>query len=498
MPIRGSYNPQTDMIVLDTASNLFGGVRSVTFHEQAHYYLTNYTNHGAVYSLLRKADVDPNRSKAISQTLLGKLHTHCYLPQEGIAHFIQYLCTRGDDGISMRDFERPLPHEPKVAFSYLHFAEKLPKDVTDKITEKLSGLAMNTDLHQRVINENLLGSESDLNTYLSIPANSPNERFKKLCVAFEKDPLLIDKSDEAICRAAGITLHPMITNAEKAALINKTNEIVGIASNATEADITSYASTEEALLPSFEGMSFRDAAIDRAHVNHDPDAFLGQTSYFRTVFIFNNPETKVHDDLIGYYAFLKKNIRLNGRLRKSQIGKLLSPLTTRVVDTHTFNYEDVSVKDERVFIQPNIVWYKSFQDFRIMLDSAKKHGFIMEASYVAFTESHEGCYYLFRIKGQPSILHVLATYNFFIDKIDESGCNIERIDLFQLVQGNEVHLNNFLHDMLGIPYPFDFVEMARDAEAYLKKAKKRIDDGIGRNETCICGSQRKWKKCHES
>jgi uncharacterized protein YchJ len=40
------------------------------------------------------------------------------------------------------------------------------------------------------------------------------------------------------------------------------------------------------------------------------------------------------------------------------------------------------------------------------------------------------------------------------------------------------------------------IEMAKDAVKHLDVAKQVRDHGMGRNEKCICGSTKKWKRCH--
>lgn len=500
MSIRGIYHPQTDMIVIDTASHLFGNPVPVMFHEQTHYYLSNYTNFGAVYSLLSKALADPQKAGVANpplEPIIKSLHEKNYLPQEGIAHLIQYLRLRDESGITIKDFEAPLPNKPKIAFNYLHFATKVNKELADIITGKISSLSMNTGLHQAVLASDILNSQN-LDLYLSESSNNPDARFVKLCSALEKDPSLAERDDQTICATAGIEYFPLITNAEKAALINKINAVVGVMSNVQESDINGLKTTEDALLPSYEEMSFRDANIvARSENNHDPDAWVADLTFFRTIFMFDNPETVVHQGLVGYYAFLQNSRTINGRLRIQGIDKFVgNPLMTKVVDTSTYDYERISVKETRLFTRPNIIWYKSFTDFKVFLEAAEKHSLDLEANYSAFTESHGCCFFIFRIKQHQDVLHILASHPFFMARIDSGPYKIEKINFFELIKGHEVHINNFLHDVIGIPWQFDIVEMAKDAKAFLAHAQQKFKNGIGRNEKCLCGSQRKYKKCH--
>lgn len=501
MPIRGIYHPQTDMIVIDTASHLFGNPTPVMFHEQAHYYLSNYTNFGAVCSLLSKVLADPQKA-AVANPPLGPivdlLHRKNYLAQEGIAHLIQYLRLQDEGGITLKDFEEPLLNQPKIAFNYLHFATKVDKELADKITGKISSLSMNTGLHQAVLASDILSS-ADLDSYLADSSNNPDARYKKLCSKFEKDAGLAEKDDQTICDAAGIKFFPLITNAEKAALINKINALVGVTTNVKEGDIHSLETTEDALLPSYEEMSFRDAnMVARSEKNHDPDAWIADIPFFRTIFIFNNPETVVGQGLAGYYAFLQNGRTINGRLRIQSIEKVVdNSLLTKVVDTSTYDYERISVRKERLFTRPNIIWYKNFSDFKVFLEAAEKHSLDLEANYAAFTESHGCCFFIFRIKQHPGILHILASHPFFMARLDNGPYKIEKVDFFELVKDHKVHIDNFLHDIIGIPWQFDIVEMVKDPEAFLAHAQQKINDGMGRNEKCLCGSRRKYKKVQD-
>jgi len=120
------------------------------------------------------------------------------------------------------------------------------------------------------------------------------------------------------------------------------------------------------------------------------------------------------------------------------------------------------------------------------------------AHYMAFTSWHSFWFYIFKLSDDKSSpLHILTAFPFVSKKLEDKKLSINKgINFAEFIDGYEIHLNNFFHDILGIPYQFDIIEMIRDAEAYLISAKERLDRGLERNEKCICGSGRKYKYCH--
>ena len=93
-------------------------------------------------------------------------------------------------------------------------------------------------------------------------------------------------------------------------------------------------------------------------------------------------------------------------------------------------------------------------------------------------------------------MHILAGHPFVEGKLLDAKFKQETVDFFEIIKGKEQHINNLFHDMLGIPYLLDVVAMARSAEEHLKFAQNVKDNGMERNDKCICGSNKKYKKCH--
>jgi len=98
------------------------------------------------------------------------------------------------------------------------------------------------------------------------------------------------------------------------------------------------------------------------------------------------------------------------------------------------------------------------------------------------------------VEGSPELLHILPTFKFAAGKIQELGAG--QMAFAEMVRGKESHVNNFMHDLMGVPYQLDVVAMTQDATIFLENAKRRIDAGLERNEKCLCGSDKKWKHCH--
>mgnify|MGYP001585013347 CR=1 FL=1 len=79
-------------------------------------------------------------------------------------------------------------------------------------------------------------------------------------------------------------------------------------------------------------------------------------------------------------------------------------------------------------------------------------------------------FYFFLFKDFPGILHVLPCFPFVKNKITRA--EFEPIDFQELAKGREAHINNFMHDMMGLPYQFDVVAMSQDPKAFLEIAKR--------------------------
>jgi len=139
MVIRGQYNLKSQNISIDVPSHLFEEDRPVVFHEQAHYYLSNYTNEGAVSSILHEVSKPPINliiEKQSIQNALKLLHDDMYDAQEGLAHLIQAITIFDDKGgfDAVKDWEDRLPIEPKTVFSATRYCVKLTREQQDKFT----------------------------------------------------------------------------------------------------------------------------------------------------------------------------------------------------------------------------------------------------------------------------------------------------------------------------------------------------------------------------
>ena len=116
---------------------------------------------------------------------------------------------------------------------------------------------------------------------------------------------------------------------------------------------------------------------------------------------------------------------------------------------------------------------------------------------IAFTDPHHFWFYVFRISGQ-NYLHVLVGYPYLAPKFSENKKLVRTEGLFRLIGGKEIQLNNFLHDLIGVPFLLSLTDMIKDAVAHLARAEAFNKNGLGRNDPCICGSKRKYKRCHQA
>lgn len=505
MTIRGKYEPKSQTIAIDLASHLFEDPAPTTFHEVTHFYLAKYTNHGSVYSILNGILRNPHDLTTNHGVLLETgqiLHNSSYLAHEGFAHFMQARKLLEDGGMqAVKDLEDRIPNEAKAALSYLRFSLKESREFCDDLIGKLSRLSMNNNLPGDVLAEQALVFDHDrLNAYMTEKSNSPDERFKALTQAVEKDHTVLNLKDEDICERAGVAYHKPLSNLERANLINFFTALTNHPKDMTENDIKVLSGPEEVFMPAFESMSIRDANIETdAIVSYVDDYYLPESKNFRTIFVFNGPENPVPAGKFGFYAFGGSRTIVNGRFIIENTQQLFAnDRLTKVIDTHSFDYERNAIKPERAFVGANIVWYKNYLDFKVFMEMLKKFKLKIQGNYVAFTETHKYWFYIFKIDHDQNTLHVLASFSFVSGKLEaeKSSYKIEKIDFFNLVAGNEIHINNFFHDILGIPYQIDMIEMARDDEKFLNSIKEGLRVGFGRNDPCICGSGRKYKRCH--
>jgi len=76
-------------------------------------------------------------------------------------------------------------------------------------------------------------------------------------------------------------------------------------------------------------------------------------------------------------------------------------------------------------------------------------------------------------------LHVAPARSFFEKKVRDSGIELKITNFFEIIKGKEHHINNFFHDILGIPYLLNIDQFAKDPEGYLVGATKVKDHGMG-------------------
>lgn len=503
--IRGKYEPGTQSISLDVGSHLFDDDAPVVFHEITHYWLSKFTNFGSVYSIFSEISlrpdlltVDPSSVKAV----ILALHKEGYMPQEGLAHFIQVAKIFSKDGMSgVKNLEDRLPNEPKSALSHLRFAVSWEEgELLNKLTEKVATLSLNTGIHEEVVSnlDHILFNEAKLTEYLANDSNSPNKRFEKLCLAVEKEPKILMLDDEEMCERAKIRHWPSMSNNQKAELNNVLTALTKSPTHLTKEDIITLEGND-VFTPAIEAIIIRDANIEtNAIVNLSESEMLSEIPLMRTIFVYNNPESPCPPDKFPFYSFSRRRMIINGRLLIGQpTARIFTDRSiTKVLDTASYDYEKNALKSKRAFINPDIIWYKNFNDLKVFLEMLENSNITAEWVFVAFTDPHPFRFYFFRISGQP-YLHVLAGYPYLAPKFEANKKLIHKEDgLWELIKGNEVGLNNFLHDIIGIPFLLSFVDMMKDAEKHLERVKGFNSNGLGRNELCICGSKRKFKRCH--
>jgi len=501
MPIRGQYHTQLQNISVDLPSHLFSDDKDVVFHEVTHYYLSAYTNEGAVYSILSENCLPPKKfivDMAKINTACKILHEDMYLPQEGFAHLMQAMQIYDEGGDqAIKNWEDSLPHKPKSAFNYVKFAITLPQSQKEYFSTKLSDISLNTNIHLKVIeNPNFL-TTNDLTNFLLGANLSANERFKKVCYAIERDLTLLELTGQEICTKIGLPYYPTISNKDKALLINAITSLTDHPTSVQESDIKSLSDPNEIFLPALESMIIADLSLVRdAIVGVRESDIRDESRYFRTLFIYNNPQSPQKENHFGFYSFSRMHYIINGSLEINELSKKIidQEELTKVVDTASFDFTKCEIKPERNFIKPNIIWHKNYHDLIPLIEMAEKMNLTIEECNFAITDGHPYRFFILRISG-GKILHITAGYSFIENRLSSAKFKRTNLDFFEIIKGSEKHINNFFHDMIGMPYLFDLVEMFNDAEKHLNKAAE-FKKNVSRNDICICGSGKKYKNCH--
>jgi hypothetical protein len=232
-------------------------------------------------------------------------------------------------------------------------------------------------------------------------------------------------------------------------------------------------------------------------VNISEPEMLSEIHFMRTIYVYNNPESPCQPDKFPFYSFGRRRKIINSKLPiDSSTSRIFTDShITKISDTASYDYEKNAIRPERSFVNPDIIWYKNYNDFKIFLEMLETLNITAEWVFMAFTDPHPFRFYFFRIPGQPYI-HVLINYPYLAPKFSANKNLVHADDLFKLIIGKEVQLNNFFHDMIGVPFLLSLIDMMKDAEGHLEKAKGFNKHGLGRNESCICGSNRKFKRCH--
>ena len=349
-------------ISIDFGSHVFEDASGVTFHEQTHYFLSSYTNYGAVHNLLSEITARKDKLIVNVDTInksIKQLFDASYFVQEGFAHLMQakgIFDESGDDGV--KDWISLLPNAPKIAITDLLFTLKFDQQTFNAFTEKIGPLAMQTDLHlQAIADPTFILDQDRLSQHLSDETRNPNRRLAKLRVAVEKDNSILSLDLEKISEKVGLPFTPYISNGEKADLVNVITGFTSQPANISEKDILSLSGAEEIFRPSYETMVIRDANLENnARVGLPPDSITSKLAKLRTLFVYNNPESPQAPGKFGYYAFLAPRVIVNSSMSVDDAQVIVEDSrVTRIVDTHAFNYEtNVFLY---FFVYLTIYWY---------------------------------------------------------------------------------------------------------------------------------------------
>jgi hypothetical protein len=506
--VKGMYNAGVGSMSLDVGSFLFEESTGVEFHETTHYYLTKFTNYGSTYGILDEVLARRAHPLKVNPDLIQKirniLHEGMYVPQEGFAHVMQARVIHKEGGMeAVRDFEHRIPDKPRLALANCVDFVKFNQEHFDAFTGKFGLLALNTGLAVDFAKDpTLLLDEAKLTAYLADQNHSPNKRFELLCRAIQKDENIIDLPEDEICKRVGITFHPPVNTAEKANLLNAASSTFTLEpTNYTEKDITVLTGLEP-FAGAYENLILCDTNLQfDAHVGWEEGQIVGELPLFRTLFVYNYLQASATDKdrVIPFYAISRQRNIINAALPRTDayIEKINTAKLTQVVDAFTLDYKTNALRPERSYLQPKIIWYKHYNDTKIFLDMITRLKIEAKIAVIQFAEGHKFVFYLMRIPGESHI-HFLVGLPFLLGKL--LACpflkRVESQKVWEVIGEEERHVNNFCHDIVGVHSMLNMTAMMRDPEEHLERAIQVQKSGMERNELCICGSERKYKKCH--
>ena len=277
-----------------------------------------------------------------------------------------------------------------------------------------------------------------------------------------------------ICSENGLSFHPTKTNQEMATLINHvTTTFPNHPTTLTENDIN-VVSGPDVFTPVYDGLVLFDANMQAEARTGLPEADIHkEASRFRTVYVYNYAQ--IPEPVVPFFAFSKTRNIMNvvPRHTPENVEAIFRNNPTTVIDGFTMDYSRNELRPERAYLQPNIVWYKNFLDVKIFLSMLNTLNLRAQFAVVQFTEGHKFAMYIMRIPGE-SHLHFLAAVPYIYGKMLAETKNLDGVQgneaLRDLFSGNERHLNNFCHEILGIDPLLNMTAMIEDPEGHLRRA----------------------------
>ena len=510
--VRGLYHAGFGTVGIDLGNYIFDQNREVEYHEYTHYHLSKFTNFGLFYSIFQeilftKAEhlIVPKEHITASVALM---HYAMYLSQEGLAHLMQARLIHKEGGMdAVKEFEGRIDNmqtkgNPKIALSHCRKFVDLAQAEFDAFMAKMSVLALNTGiLKDCLANPQLITDISVLRTYLADKNNSPDDRFVKLCGAFEKDISMLSLPETEIAQRVGLIFWDKRTNLEQANILNVCSEaLTDTPANIKEEDIQTLEGVD-VYKPALERLILRDTNIERdALAGVPPAEFLDELKHLRTLFLYIKTSFKLYPNEFPFFSFSKARLIINSAMPMDEayLRFVNRNLVTKVIDTNGFNYKTGQIVDRFSFTNINIVWYKTAEDFQLLLNMLTQKEQPAKCSIFQLSEELKYTYYVVKIP-DTDLLHIFVGLPYHYREISKvkTLSRITQDELWtEILNNNEVHINNFSHDLIGIPYAINLIDSFRDPDAFTARLERAVVNGIRRKDLCICGSMRQFKYCH--
>lgn len=205
----GRYAPEARYVGLDFSKLFLDPVltEATYFHELSHSILSQTTEFGqATEAVFRSVPHMAHLSSNDKESMKGQMMSAQLFVQEGTASLMELLRIKQKQGrrYALDWAAEHLPQDYYDRFQKLQFVFDMGKRYREKFTMVIPHIALSTDIRAVASKHDILRSPEQLRGYLADKDNNPDERFNRLVEVIKYQPYLVTKTEEELCRAAGV------------------------------------------------------------------------------------------------------------------------------------------------------------------------------------------------------------------------------------------------------------------------------------------------------